>query len=328
MTGNSTNENNAMKSGIPSLNLPADAGLPASGTTPAAGLQAVLDNLDALVYVSDFQTHELLYMNAYGRRIWGNIEGRKCWQVLQDSDGPCSFCTNHLLLAEDGTPNPPHVWEFQNQLDGHWYQCRDQAIHWTDGRLVRLEIATDITLRKQMELELQEAHQQARAAALEDELTGLHNRRAFYEFGGQLLRHAKRHASPLTMVVMDLDYFKQVNDTYGHDAGDEVLRQIARLLQNRVRESDIVARLGGEEFALLLPDTTMGEAIELTERMLEMLNELVIQHKGRSIHASASFGITRLIVGDQTLEDLMHRADRALYQSKDQGRGRVSTCSD
>ena len=179
-----------------------------------------------------------------------------------------------------------------------------------------------------MELELQEAHQQARAAALEDELTGLHNRRAFYEFGGQLLRHAKRHASPLAMVMMDLDYFKQVNDTYGHDAGDEVLRQIARLLQNRVRESDIVARLGGEEFALLLPDTTMGEAIELTERMLEMLNELVIQHKGRSIRASASFGITRLIVGDQTLEDLMHRADRALYQSKDQGRGRVSTCSD
>lgn len=261
MTGNSTNENNAMKSGIPSLNLPADAGLPASGTTPAAGLQAVLDNLDALVYVSDFQTHELLYMNAY-------------------------------------------------------------------GRLVRLEIATDITRRKQMELELQEAHQQARAAALEDELTGLHNRRAFYEFGGQLLRHAKRHASPLAMVMMDLDYFKQVNDTYGHDAGDEVLRQIARLLQNRVRESDIVARLGGEEFALQLPDTTIGEAIELTERMLEMLNELVIQHKGRSIHASASFGITRLIVGDQTLEDLMHRADRALYQSKDQGRGRVSTCPD
>lgn len=69
MTGNSTNENNAMKSGIPSLNLPADAGLPASGTTPAAGLQAVLDNLDALVYVSDFQTHELLYMNAYGRLV-------------------------------------------------------------------------------------------------------------------------------------------------------------------------------------------------------------------------------------------------------------------
>src|SRR5690554_218264 len=211
---------------IPSRSLPDQDDANAS----AEGLQAVLDNLDALVYVSDFDTHELLYMNAYGRRIWGNIEGRKCWQVLQDSDGPCSFCTNHLLLAEDGTPNPPHVWEFQNQLDGHWYQCRDQAIHWTDGRLVRLEIATDITLRKQMELELQEAHQQARAAALEDELTGLHNRRAFYEFGGQLLRHAKRHANPLTMVMMDLDYFKQVNDTYGHDAGDEVLRQIARLL--------------------------------------------------------------------------------------------------
>ena len=89
-----------MKSGIPSLNLPVyrDQTPPATEETPPDGLQAVLDNLDALVYVSDFTTHDLLYMNAYGRQIWGDIGNRKCWQVLQDGDGPCSFCTNHLLV--------------------------------------------------------------------------------------------------------------------------------------------------------------------------------------------------------------------------------------
>lgn len=318
-----------MERGIPSLNLPARPDKPTSDAgTSVEGLQAVLDNLDALVYVSDFETYELLYMNAYGRRIWGHIGGRKCWQVLQDSDGPCNFCTNHLLVSSDGQPNPPHVWEFQNQLDQRWYQCRDQAIRWTDGRLVRLEIATDITDRKQMELELHEAHEKSRAAALTDELTRLHNRRAFFEFGGLLLSQARRHQSPMALIMMDLDFFKQVNDTYGHDAGDEVLRQVAAVLQERVRESDIVARMGGEEFALLLPETGAQKARELAERVLDLLKALTVAHQGHTIQPSASFGITVLSVNDHRLEDLLNRADRALYNAKDLGRGRVRMDTD
>src|SRR5690554_3989735 len=315
-----------MKSGIPSLNLPAhrDQTAPALEDTPPEGLQAVLDNLDVLVYVSDFSTHDLLYMNAYGRQIWGNIANRKCWQVLQDSDGPCSFCTNHLLINDQGEPNKPHVWEFQNQLDQRWYQCRDQAIRWTDGRLVRLEIATDITERKQMELELRAAHEKARSAALEDELTGLHNRRAFFEFGAQLLNQAVRHHTPLTLIMMDLDHFKAINDTHGHDAGDEVLRQVSALLQARIRDCDIVARMGGEEFAVLLPETGLEMAQTLAERLLGLLQELTVHHGGQSISPSASFGISLLGSRDRRLEDLLSRADRALYQSKHQGRGRVN----
>ncbi|ABM17436.1 GGDEF domain-containing protein [Marinobacter nauticus] len=315
-----------MKSGIPSLNLPAhrDQTAPALEDTPPEGLQAVLDNLDALVYVSDFSTHDLLYMNAYGRQIWGNIANRKCWQVLQDSDGPCSFCTNHLLINDQGEPNKPHVWEFQNQLDQRWYQCRDQAIRWTDGRLVRLEIATDITERKQMELELRAAHEKARAAALEDELTGLHNRRAFFEFGAQLLNQAVRHHTPLTLIMMDLDHFKAINDTHGHDAGDEVLRQVSALLQARIRDCDIVARMGGEEFAVLLPETGLEMARTLAERLLGLLQELTVHHGGQSISLSASFGISLLGSRDRRLEDLMCRADEAMYQSKARGRSRVT----
>ncbi|GBO84712.1 GGDEF domain-containing protein [Marinobacter salsuginis] len=313
-----------MKSAIPSLNLPAapEAG-GISEVTPAEGLRAVLDNLDALVYVSDLETHDLLYMNAYGRKIWGSIDGRKCWEVLQDSASPCDFCTNHLLIDAEGTPSPPHIWEFQNRLDQRWYQCRDQAIPWIDGRLVRLEIATDITERKEMELALKEAHEKARAAALEDDLTGLRNRRAFFELGNQLLKQSRRSGSPLAIIMFDLDYFKKINDNHGHEAGDEVLRHIGQLLESNVREADIAARIGGEEFAILLADAHAVQASELAERLLELMQKTPVRYRDVRIRPTASFGISALHPEEPDLKNLLARADNAMYQSKALGRGRV-----
>lgn len=115
-------------------------------------MKTVMDSLDALIYVADMSTYELLFVNKYGRDVWGDIEGKTCWQELQSGqDGPCSFCTNDKLLKEDGSPNGICAWEFQNTKNGHWFDCRDQAIRWNDGRIVRLEIATDITDRKAAE---------------------------------------------------------------------------------------------------------------------------------------------------------------------------------
>ncbi|PHQ25829.1 GGDEF domain-containing protein [Marinobacter guineae] len=313
-----------MNSGIPSLNIPATPiDDDRSEATPSDGLRAVLDNLDALVYVSDFETYDLLYMNAYGRRVWGAIQGRKCWEVLQNNDGPCAFCTNHLLIDAEGLARAPHVWEFQNTIDQHWYQCRDQAIPWTDGRLVRLEIAMDITDRKEMELALKEAHEQARAAALEDHLTGLHNRRAFFEFGNQLLKQSRRHKSPLAIIMFDLDHFKHINDNHGHEAGDEVLRQIGKILGSKVRESDIAARIGGEEFAILLSETETDEAQEMADRLLNLMRETPVCFRDAPIGSTASFGVSSLRPGEKSLESLLARADEAMYESKSSGRNRV-----
>ncbi|MDH4164456.1 MAG: PAS domain S-box protein [Nitrospirota bacterium] len=125
-----------------------------AGTDPAvllSTLTTVLDNLDAAVYASDMETHELLYVNPYVRKAVGSgiKPGARCWQVLQSGlTGPCSFCTNSRLINANGKPAGVHTWEFQNTVNSRWYFISDQAIPWIDGRLVRLEIATDITARK------------------------------------------------------------------------------------------------------------------------------------------------------------------------------------
>ncbi|OQX77084.1 MAG: hypothetical protein B6D64_08805 [Bacteroidetes bacterium 4484_276] len=118
---------------------------------------ATMDSIDAVVYVADMQTHELLFLNKYGKKYWGDKIGQKCYVALQGLDKPCGFCTNHLLLDKNGNPKKPYVWEFQNTITKQWYQLRDQAVQWTDGRLVRSEIATDITERKISENQLIES---------------------------------------------------------------------------------------------------------------------------------------------------------------------------
>ncbi|MDM8565301.1 PAS domain S-box protein [Candidatus Halobeggiatoa sp. HSG11] len=125
----------------------------------------VTNSLDAFIYVSDIETYELLFVNQYGTDICGSdVVGKICWQVLQTGQtGPCSFCTNNKLLNKEGEPNNAYAWEFQNTVNNEWYLCRDQAIQWPDGRLVRMEIATNITDRKQVEIVLEKSEKRFRA---------------------------------------------------------------------------------------------------------------------------------------------------------------------
>lgn len=124
-------------------------------------LATVLDSLDALVYVADMETYELLFLNKYAMETFGNATGKLCWQSLQSNQsGPCAFCTNARLLKADGTPDEPVIWEFQNTVNQHWYLIQDSAIKWVDGRIVRLEIATDITPNKLREEHIRDLERQ------------------------------------------------------------------------------------------------------------------------------------------------------------------------
>jgi len=299
-----------------------------SGNTPGETnnrcIENILDSLDALVYVADMQSYELLFINKHGTRIWGDYRGKTCWQLLQaGQDGPCSFCTNGYLLDEFGSPTDAYVREFQNTVNRRWYHCRDQAIRWTDGRLVRLEIATDITRRKAVENQLRRAKRRAEQLAEKDELTGLCNRRGFLKLAHRTFEQSKRFGHPTTVIMMDVDRFKDVNDNCGHSAGDRVLRALADLMQSLVRKIDIVARIGGDEFALVLPETSLDNAAILAERLRSAIEKLEVSDDKRMIRPTASFGVASCKSSLASIEAVLGAADDALYLAKRMGRNQV-----
>jgi two-component system, OmpR family, phosphate regulon sensor histidine kinase PhoR len=131
---------------------PKGDGAVAMGLAQFIAVSSIFDAEEMVLYVADMDTHELLFCNSHAERLWGaDWAGRRCHAVLQgDAAGPCSFCTNHRLI-QDGRAGPPVTWEFQNTVNKRWYLCIDKAIPWSDGRLVRMEVAIDITERKAQE---------------------------------------------------------------------------------------------------------------------------------------------------------------------------------
>ncbi|HKI60232.1 MAG TPA: sensor domain-containing diguanylate cyclase [Mariprofundaceae bacterium] len=188
------------------------------------------------------------------------------------------------------------------------------------GRMHLFSIIQDITERKRLEDELM-------SQAHIDALTGLNNRRYFFELAEHELARAKRHNSPFAVLMLDLDYFKRVNDTYGHLVGDKVLQKLGTVFVQTLREIDIMGRIGGEEFVILLPETKGKQALQVAERLrLTIAGEAIAIKQGSAIHFTVSIGVTTFIATDARVEDILNRADTALYAAKNSGRNRI--CSE
>jgi len=163
--------------------------------------------------------------------------------------------------------------------------------------------------------------------AMTDTLTGIYNRRQFMSLGVQEFQRARRYNRNFSVIMIDIDHFKKVNDTYGHMVGDSVLQQVAVLIQRTLRSVDIPGRYGGEEFSIILPETGTEEAQRVAERLRSLLEEKVMLVVNHSIRITASFGVASYVRDDQSLETLLNQADRALYTAKQAGRNQVKIYS-
>jgi len=182
----------------------------------------------------------------------------------------------------------------------------------------------DITARKQAETERLRALK-LEQIAITDPLTKIYNRRFFNEVAEKEIERAKRSRSPLSVIIFDIDYFKNVNDTYGHLTGDQVLINLVNLCKHNIRSMDIFARFGGEEFVILMPDTDMQSAHETAERLREKVAEKPMATSGKTgVSITISLGIANWNYDSPLgINALLDRADQALYQSKEAGRNRV-----
>jgi len=207
-----------------------------------------------------------------------------------------------------------------------------------EGRVI---VARDITERKALENKLKEVNlslqnqlnenESLRAKLLEqairDPLTGAFNRRYFSEALDQEAARAARENAPFSILILDVDHFKQFNDTYGHKCGDIVLQSLANFLNENTRQGDIVCRYGGEEFVILMTDVASEAAYKRAELFRSKFEEMAVEYEGKKLKCTFSAGVASYPAHADTAETLLNHADQALYQSKANGRNRVSAYS-
>ena len=218
-----------------------------------------------------------------------------------------------LILMDLGSTNGTYV-------DGE----RVQVLTLVDGLKIQVGTATILQFRFQDEREV-EFHTLMQTFKTHDPMTDALNKRAFGLELEKEVGFARRHGQPLSLILLDLDHFKRINDTYGHQAGDLVLRAVAKTVTETMRKEDIFARYGGEEFALLLRSTDLDHAFIVAERTRRAIEGMEVTHNGRRIPCTTSVGLAQLTTEMQRPEDLVEAADERLYQAKRKGRNRTES---
>jgi two-component system cell cycle response regulator len=199
----------------------------------------------------------------------------------------------------------------------------DYIVRPLDPNEVVARVRTQVARKRHTDL-LRSRIERSVEMAITDSLTGLHNRRYMETHLKTLMENARTSGRPLSVLVADIDFFKRVNDTYGHDAGDNVLREFAARFRRNTRGIDLACRLGGEEFMIIMPDTEIRRAYQVGERLRACVAAEPFQVNSRTqLRVTASVGLACLERSDDTPETVFKRADEALYTAKREGRNRV-----
>ena len=267
----------------------------------------ILEAMEDVVYIvsPDFDVE---YANPAFVKEFPNHEGRKCYQLIHGYERVCSWCQAGAILT--GKTGRSEQYCAKNKKT---YDVLETPLKNTDGSLSVLTIFRDITERKQ-------AEETIKRMAYHDALTHLPNRFLFNDRLHLEMARARRYQQKLALMMLDLDHFKQVNDTLGHGVGDQLLQAVSERLTGAVRENDTVARLGGDEFALILPEITrMEDAARIAEKIVTgFQNAFVLQN--HELRVTTSVGVALYPDDGEERDVLMKKADIAMYHAKQGGR--------
>lgn len=281
-------------------------------------LDAVLDHIPGLVYVKG-ANRRFLYANQQLSKTFGrpveDIVGRLDSELMPPDVADAFWQKDlHMLATGEHYAGRESLVDASGQLRQYW----SVVVPWTgfDGMPALIGLITDIT-------ELQALKDELQRQAFTDALTGMANRRSFFERAEREFAHSRLHGAPLSLITVDVDHFKQINDAYGHPAGDQVLQGFADRCQDLLRPQALCARTGGEEFCILLPGVPVDAAHAIAERIRTESAAATLSEEHPALRVTASFGVTGLSPADPHFRAVYSRADRALYTAKQQGRNRT-----
>ncbi|MCX6078258.1 MAG: PAS domain S-box protein, partial [Chloroflexi bacterium] len=294
-------------------------------------LESTIEGTQAGTWEWNVQTGEMTF-----NEIWAQMLGYSLAELV-----PTSLKTWEMLIHPNDVIRAGELFahHFMGKLlyyecelrmkhkDGHWVwiQDRGQVITRTEDNkpLLMLGTHTDISARKAAEEKIRLLNTELENLTLTDFLTNLFNRRYFMLRGTEAVKRVMRNKEPLSLLMLDIDWFKKVNDDYGHEVGDWALQHVAGVLKSSLREIDILARIGGEEFAVLLPNMGQDEAAVLAERVRKLIQDTPFETGGEAIPITISLGAAVFENGMADIDDLLRNADAALYEAKHSGRNRV-----
>ena len=183
----------------------------------------------------------------------------------------------------------------------------------------------ELLARTRTHVELKRAKEKLLQLATTDELTEIANRRYFMDRLKNEFDRAKRYESRYSLLMIDIDYFKSINDNHGHKGGDKVLQSAASVMKKSLKTSDVIGRVGGEEFSVILPETDIKAALFIAERLRKRVEETAVVHDEEQIFITVSIGVSQSLNGDQSVDDIYIRSDSAMYTAKKNGKNRVET---
>ncbi|QEL55144.1 sensor domain-containing diguanylate cyclase [Chromobacterium paludis] len=289
-------------------------------------LLTVVYDLPNLIFVVDQADGTIVYANQHMRHALGaDCVGKSFAEQFSGAGSLHHFISYNQQHGACDAPLPQQSEYYDDEAE-NWYHVQQRRIDWIDGSPKIVCVLSEINALKRLQKDLTEAHatlafknRELEISAKTDRLTSLYNRYQLDQVITSEWQRFRRYGKPFSVLLADCDHFKSVNDCYGHQAGDAVLIDLARLLQANIRATDTLGRWGGEEFLAILPETGLDSAALLGEKLRAVIAAYPFPAVG---HKTASFGAAQ-IRPEENIKDLVGRADQALYQAKSNGRNRV-----